>query len=56
MKKPLQLGFRPWESHTTALAGDGNAAPPLVAGATTFTQRNWILRSLRLPYESSSLE
>ena len=27
MKKPLQLGFRPWESHTTALAGDGKAAP-----------------------------
>ena len=33
--------------------------PPLVAGATIFTQReacHWILRSLTLPYESSSLE
>ena len=27
MKNPLQPGFRPWESHTTALAGDGKAAP-----------------------------
>ena len=35
MIKPLQPGFRPWENHTTALAGVGNA-PLLVAGATTF--------------------
>ena len=47
--KTIQPGFRPWENkpnslcslenHTTALTGDGKAAPPLVASPPPFPRK-----------------
>ena len=57
--KTIQPGYRPkenkpnslcsLENHTTVLTGDGKAAPPLVAGATTFPPMQgalWVLSSV----------
>ena len=36
-RRPLEMkGRHYYKTFTTAFAGDGKAAPPLVAGATTF--------------------
>ena len=55
MIKPSQPPWRAMGKQANRPCERWKCGPPLVAGATTFTQRescHWILRSLLLPYES----
>ena len=56
MIKPSQPPWRAMGKQANRPCGRWKCGPPLVAGATTFTQRescHWILRSLLLPYSTA---